>query len=164
MLDAIKSFFSRTIENVPEEEGAGTSAEEARLAACALLLELAHADDEFTDTERSHLEGCVRRQFGLDEATASRLLELAEEEREGAVDLFQFTRLIDRSFTLGQKMVLAEAMWGLVYSDGTLASREDYLLRKISNLLHLKPGYLSEARERVEGQLRDGDPDARRAD
>lgn len=152
MLDAIKSFFSSSME-VPEDEGAGLEAEEARLAAAALLMELAYADDDFTTQERAHLEGCVRRQFGLDEAQAAELLSLAEREREGAVDLFQFTRLIDEHFSLGQKMVLAEAMWGLVYSDGTLSSREDYLLRKISNLLHLKPGYLTEARERVEGRL-----------
>lgn len=164
MLDAIKSFFSRSLEDVPEEEGSGTSAESARLAACALLLELAYADDEFTTTERGHLEGCIRRQFGLDEEEAGELLELAEREREEAVDLFQFTRLIERSFSLGQKMVLAEAMWGLVYSDGTLASREDYLLRKISNLLHLEPGYLTEARQRVEDQLRHLDDQAHRPD
>lgn len=163
MLDAIKSFFSTTMEDVPEEkEGTEITPEQARLAACALLVELAHADDEFSDGERAHLEGCIRRQFGLDEARAAELLELAEKERVGAVDLFQFTRLIDRSFSLGQKMVLAEAMWGLVYSDGTLASREDYLLRKISNLLHLEPGYLSEARKRVEGRM-DSD-DARQPD
>jgi uncharacterized tellurite resistance protein B-like protein len=41
-------------------------------------------------------------------------------------------------------------MWGLVYSDGELASKEDYLMRKISNLLRLEAGYLAEARQRVE--------------
>ncbi len=146
----------------PEEDEAGPGGPEAgsegplperraRLAACALLLELAWADDEFSASEREHLEGTVRRQFGLDEDETSELLELAHREQERAVDLFQFTRLIERHFTLGQKMVLAEAMWGLVYADGTLASREGYLIRKISNLLHLEPGYLAEARERVEG-------------
>jgi len=148
MLDAIKSFFSRSMD-VPEGGAAGAEARDARLGACALLLELAHADDEFTDSERAHLEGTVRRQFGLDQEEAAELLELAAQEREGAVDLFQFTRLIDRNFTVGQKMVLAEAMWGLVYADGELEGREDYLIRKISNLLRLEPGYLAQARSRV---------------
>jgi uncharacterized tellurite resistance protein B-like protein len=47
-------------------------------------------------------------------------------------------------------MVLAEIMWGLVYSDGDLASKEDYLMRKICNLLRLEPGYLAEARQRYD--------------
>lgn len=148
MLDAIKSFFSKSMV-VPEDPDAGATARDARLGACALLLELAYADEDFTDSEREHLEGTIRRQFGLDQEEATELLELAAKEREGAVDLFQFTRLIDRHFTVGQKMVLAEAMWGLVYADGDLERREDYLIRKISNLLRLQPGYLAQARNRV---------------
>lgn len=154
MLDAIKSFFSSSMEGADQSD-AQTDPEQVRLAACALLLEIAHADDEFSPPERRHLEGAVQREFGLDEGQAAELLELARAEREKAVDLFQFTRLIDRNFSLGQKMVLAEAMWGLVYSDGTLAGKEDYLLRKISNLLHLEAGYLSEARQRVEERIED---------
>jgi uncharacterized tellurite resistance protein B-like protein len=46
-------------------------------------------------------------------------------------------------------MVLAEIMWGLAYSDGELAEKEDYLIRKICNLLRLEPGYLTEARKRA---------------
>lgn len=154
MLDAIKSFFSRSLD-VPDAEGE-VGADRARLAACALLVELAYADDEFTASEREHVLEAVRREFGVDDAEAAELLDLAEAEAEKAVDLYQFTRLIDRSFSLGQKIVLAEAMWGLVYSDGTLARREDYLLRKISNLLNLDPGYLAEAQKRVE-ERRDGE-------
>jgi uncharacterized tellurite resistance protein B-like protein len=111
---------------------------------------LAYADDEFTEDERSHLEYAVRRQFGLDEEQATKLVELAEEQRVKAVDLWSFTNLIAEHYSLGQKMVLAEAMWGLVFSDGDLASRESYLMRKISGLLRLEPGYLAEARKRVE--------------
>lgn len=148
MLDAIRSLLTGS-EGPDPVVPSRLDEEEARLAACALLLELAHADDEFTQSEREHLEGTVRRQFGLDEEEASELVELASREREGAVDLFQFTRRIDRHFSRAQKMVLAEAMWGLVYADGSLARREDYLIRKISNLLRIEAGYLSQARNRV---------------
>lgn len=148
MLDALKSLFggSGAGEDAPPPE---LDEHTARLAACSLLLELAHADEEFTDSEREHLEGTVQRQFGLDADEAAELLAEAHREREGAVDLFQFTRHIDRHFTLAQKMVLAEAMWGLVYADGALERREDYLIRKISNLLRLEQGYLSQARRRA---------------
>jgi uncharacterized tellurite resistance protein B-like protein len=46
-------------------------------------------------------------------------------------------------------MVLVEVMWRVVYADGELAKHESYLMRKISNLLGLKPGYLAEARKRA---------------
>ncbi len=150
MLDAIKKFFGASM-TPPSNSEAGHSKKDVRLAACALLLELAHADDEFTEDERKHLVSAVRRQFGLDVAEADRLIDLAEQERAQAVDLWQFTNLIAESYSLGQKMVLAEIMWGLVYSDGELAGKEDYLMRKICNLLRLEPGYLAEARKRAEG-------------
>ncbi len=159
MMESIKSFFQNNMAEVDREESEAQSAE-LRLAACALLLELAHADDEFTDGERVHLEYAVRRQFGLDEDQASELVCLAEEQRAEAVDLWSFTNLIAEHYSLGQKMVLAEAMWGLVFSDGDLAKREDYLMRKISGLLRLEPGYLAEARKRVEEHQHPENPEA----
>ena len=152
MLQVIKNFFSSSMALSPEEvpvEGA----RDIRLAACALLLELAYADDEFTDDERQHLESALRRQFGLDSSEAEELLTLAQQERDEAVDLWQFTNLIAENYSTGQKMVLAEIMWGLVYSDGDLASKEDYLMRKICNLLRLEPGYLAEARKRYRDEV-----------
>lgn len=149
MMESIRQFFLANMAE-PEQGNGDAHPADLRLAACALLLELAYADDEFTPTERDHLEAAVRRQFGLDQNQAAELIALAEEQREEAVDLWTFTNLVAEHYSLGQKMVLAEAMWGLVYSDGELASREDYLMRKISGLLRLEPGYLAEARKRVE--------------
>lgn len=148
MLESIRSFF-RSSMMPPEDAPEPVRSRDIRLAACALLLELAHADEEFTDMERQHLRGAIRRQYGLDRHQAEELLRMAERERAKAVDLWQFTTLIRRHYSPGQKMVLAEIMWGLVLADGELVSREDYLMRKISNLLDLKPGYLAEARRRV---------------
>jgi uncharacterized tellurite resistance protein B-like protein len=150
MLDAIKSFFSDTMEpESPEEEVAEP---DVRLAACALLIEIAHADDEFTDDEVQHLLSAVRRQYGLDATEAEQLLELAESERASAVDLWQFTKLIKQSYSLSQKMVLVEVMWGLVYSDGELSSHEESLMRRVCHLLDLAPGHLSQARKKVEDE------------
>lgn len=149
MLEGLKRFFFSSMAPRGPEGDAGADARELRLAACALLLELAHADQEFTDDERQHVENAVRRHWGLDEDEAAELLSLAERERARATDLWQFTRLIRENYSQGQKMVLAEVMWGVVYADGELSSREEYLLRKISPLLGLEVGYLSEARNRV---------------
>ena len=149
MLQSIKNFFRSSMSPAPQDDDRKARSD-LRLAACALLVELAHADSDFTEDERQHLESAIRRQFGLDEAQAEKLLKLAEEARSEAVDLWQFTNLIAENYSLGQKMVLAEIMWGLVYSDGDLAGKEDYLMRKISNLLRLEPGYLAEARKRLD--------------
>jgi uncharacterized tellurite resistance protein B-like protein len=156
MWDAFKAMFQSNMSH-PEDPDPEVRQGDLRLAACALLLELAYADDQFSEAEREHLRSAVRRQWALDPDQADELIRLAERERTRAVDLWQFTNLIKQNYSLGQKLVLAEIMWGLVYADGELASREDYLMRKISGLLALKPGYLTEARKRAE--LEEG-PDA----
>jgi uncharacterized tellurite resistance protein B-like protein len=116
------------------------------LAACVLLLEVAYADGEFSEDERAHLEDVLERHFALPAEAGHALLELAEKERKGAVDSFQFTSQLKRGYDTGQKMVLAEVMWGIVLADGEIAEREHYLTRKISNLLGLEPGYLAQAK------------------
>jgi uncharacterized tellurite resistance protein B-like protein len=151
MLDSIKSFFSTRVKPEAAAVAAGPADHRIRLAACAMLLELAHADDTFSDAERAHIEGAMVRHFGLSAEEARELIALADQERTESVDLFQFASLIAGQYDEGQKMVLAEVMWGLVHSDGELSGHEDYLMTKFSRLLDLRPGFLAEARKRALG-------------
>ena len=148
MLDAIRSFVSRRIVSPPDAPAPVSGGPAGvQLAACALLLELAHADGTMSPGELAHIERAVQRHFGLDDATARELIALAEAERRQSIDHFQFTRLIAAEYDLGQKMVLAELMWGVILADGELATHETWLVRKLAHLLELEPGYLSEARK-----------------
>jgi uncharacterized tellurite resistance protein B-like protein len=162
MRDEIRSFFQKNMAVPPPQNGNGhstdgaTDAEAAdrhrlHIAACALLLELAHADEQFTDSERAHIEAVLQRHFGMDNQDALELMRLAEEERANAIDLFQFTSLIRKGYDLGQKTLLAEIMWSLILSDGRIAHHEAHMLRKIASLLDLEPGYLAAARKRAAG-------------
>jgi uncharacterized tellurite resistance protein B-like protein len=143
-LDSIRSMLTGAKPYTSPDEPAPI--DPVHLAACTLLLDVAYADGEFAASERAHLESVLGRHFGLDPAAGRRLIELAEQERTRAVDYFQFTSVIQREYDTGQKMVLAEIMWGLVLADGTISDREKYLTRKIANLLDLEPGYLAEAK------------------
>ncbi|MXW18803.1 MAG: TerB family tellurite resistance protein [Gemmatimonadetes bacterium] len=150
MIDRIKTFFFREMAPPADDAEGGPGPRELRIAACALLLEVANADDFFSRGERKHMRALVRRHFGLNREAADELIVLAEDERRGSVDLWGFTNLIRTHYSTGQKLVLAEAMWGLVLADGELADREDYIMRKISHLIGLERGYLAEARKRLE--------------
>ena len=144
MLDAIRAIVGRK-QKAPEAPAQG-GVDPLHVAACALLLDIAHADGEFSAAEREHLESVLARHFGLAGEAGQRLLAVAEDERRQAVDHFSFTSVLQRSYDLGQKMVLAEVMWGLVLTDGDIADHEHYLTRKISNLLGLEPAYLTSAK------------------
>lgn len=144
-------MFSQRPEGAsPQPTSAGTSQNQGpdplHLAACTLLLDVAHADGEFSTSERAHLEEVLERHFNLPPATGRQLLELAEKERGSSIDHFRFTSQLQKGYDVGQKMVLAEIMWGIVLADGEIAEHEQYLTRKIANLLGLAPGYLSAAK------------------
>jgi len=53
-------------------------------------------------------------------------------ECRNAVDHFHFTSQLQRSQDTGQRMVLAEIMWGVVLADGMIPENEHYFARKIS--------------------------------
>jgi uncharacterized tellurite resistance protein B-like protein len=155
VLEAIRRFVSErligatdSVADVPAPAPPGR----VQLAACALLLELAHADGEFTTEEQRHIESTLVRHFGLDEATVAELLRLAEMERAQSLDHFQFTRLISDQYDLGQKMVLAEIMWGVILADGRLSDHETHLVRKMASLMQLEPAYLAQARRTAAGE------------
>ena len=152
MLDAIRAIFSGDKKTQSAEVPAGV--DPVHLAACALLLEIAHADGEFSASEREHFEDVLARHFGLDPDQCRRLLEIAEEERRRSVDHCRFTSVLVRNYDIGQKMVLAEVMWGLVLADGQIADHEHYLTRKISNLLELPAAYLSTAKASAAAKVR----------
>ena len=151
MLDSIRSFIAKKITAPASMPSAAQRLPGVQVAACALLLELAYADGEFSESERIHIEEALRRHFALDEATTQELLVLAASERQQSVDHFQFTRLINNQYDIGQKMVLAEVMWGVILADGNIAEHEAYLVRKLANLLNLEPGYLAQARRAAAG-------------
>jgi len=147
LIDSIKRLLNR---DVPASDSATAPAppvDPLPLAACVLLLDVAHADGEFSDAEQAHLERVLEHHFSLPPEAGRALMALADEERRKAVDHFRFTSQLQKSYDTGQKMVLAEIMWGVVLADGKIAEHEHYLTRKISNLLDLEPGYLAAAKD-----------------
>ena len=163
MIAAIRSFVRDRIlgdahtATPADAPAAAASTNGVQLAACALLLELAHADGEFTVAEAAHIDHALQRHFGLADDEMHDLLALAEAERREAIDHFQFTRTIAEHYDLGQKMVLAEVMWGVILADGTVSDHEAYVVRKVAKLLNLEPVYLSQARKNAGSESRKPD-------
>jgi uncharacterized tellurite resistance protein B-like protein len=156
MIDAIRKFMAKPAAPATVPVPAAQRDIAARLpgvhvAAAALLLELAHADGEFSAQEQAHIHQALGRHFGLDHATATELLALADAERRESVDHFQFTRIVKEQYDVAQRVLLAEVMWGVILADGEIANHEAYLIRKMANLLELEPAFLSQARKAAGG-------------
>jgi uncharacterized tellurite resistance protein B-like protein len=146
MLDSLRAFFERH----PAPSGEAED-ERLKVAACALLLEMAYADGTFSDTERTHVERALVESFALPEDRVQALIATAEKERREAIDLHQFTSVLVRHYDEGQRYVLAELLWRIVLADGQVSRDEDMLLHKLGRLLDVRPGYLAGIRKKLDG-------------
>ena len=149
MLDAIRRLIGDSVPGTP-----GTHSRlhphDVRVAACALFVELACADGEFSEVEQTRIMEILQRHFGVNEAEATRLLAEAAAANHDAVDHFVFTRQVVKDYDVAQRIVLAELMWRVALADGSLDGQESYLMRKLASLLQLEPAFLAQARKKAE--------------
>jgi len=125
------------------------------VATCALFLEMASIDGEFTHTERDNIVSILKNEYNLSEQSIIELLIASQAEREGSIDLWKFTNKINQNYSVEEKIRIIELIWKIVYVDGKLEKHEDYLIHKIARLLNLKHSELIEAKLNVlhgEGQ------------
>ena len=124
-----------------------------RLATAAVLLDIAYADGEFTPSEDGNVVGFLNGRFGLSPEDSQELLEAADEIRRKTVDHFALTNYIRKNSPLGERIEMVKAMWHLVYSDGSLSEYENYLVRKMADLLGLEHHVMIEAKTSVLREL-----------
>jgi len=148
VLDSIRKFFREHIAPDPRAAEADAVAR-ARVAAAALLVEVVRSDSHFSPDERQAVLESARRKFGLDEQESEALVKLAEAEAAEAHDLYQFTSLINASFSAAQKQQLVEELWRVAWSDDVLHHYEEHVIRKVADLIHVPHSVFIAAKLRV---------------
>lgn len=151
MATAFTTFFQKHLALRADEVDGHVKTRRARLAAAALLTEVVGADGEITESERKALFDGVRKQFSLSENESAELLSLAESQAKQAVDLHQFTTLINQNFSPKQKLELIVELWRAAFADEVLHRHEEHLIRKIADLLHVPHSKMLAAKHRVAG-------------
>ncbi|MGY6277980.1 tellurite resistance TerB family protein [Methylomonas sp. MgM2] len=150
MLNQIKLFFEQHIALPPTEK---SREENLRIACAALLIEMMHMDDRLKKEEQESIRARLEALFSLSPAQTNALTELAEDQRKAATDYFQFTHLINREFSTEQKIKLIESLWRVAYADGDLSMYEEYLVRKISDLIGVSHTDFIILKNRVKAEL-----------
>jgi uncharacterized tellurite resistance protein B-like protein len=145
----LSEYFNKQSPQIPAESGPGSHAERIQVATCVLLLQMARSDDEFSDAERETITALLKKDFGLSEEVVAELLDLSHKKLEESIDLWQYTNLIKKNYSLDDKIGVIESIWKVVYADGKLDPHEDYLVHKLSQLLGLSHKQLIDAKMRV---------------
>jgi uncharacterized tellurite resistance protein B-like protein len=103
MLDIVKRFFSKTATQASKNVDRATE-HDVRVAACALFVEMARIDEQFTEAEMDTILSIVKERYGLSREHADALVAEADKELDQSVDLWQFARLINENYSTDEKI------------------------------------------------------------
>ena len=152
--------FARFIERHLQPAGGVSSVlsdHQKQLAVAALLVEVAMADHQFSEVELRNLGIILERKFSLSQNELAELINLAKSETNHATSLHQFTQLINHNCTTEEKFKLMKAMWEMAYADGELDKYEDYIIRKVADLIYVPHTEFIRAKSVVKASLLNAD-------
>ncbi len=145
MFDRLKAVLTGT----PSGDRTGGSLGEERriqVATAVILLEVAHADEDFSESEREYILDILKNQFSLDEESVHELVQVSEEQLRRSIDIWHFTEIINNSYDSEEKYRVIEKVWQVIYADGRLDKYEDYIVHKLARILHISHERMIEAK------------------
>ena len=152
MLSKLSSFFERHLQPAGGASPALSFAQK-QLAVAALLIEVATADHVMDGTELNALMNLLERKFSLPHEQLLELADLAKTEAAEATSLYQFTQLINNECTASEKFELIKGMWEIAYADNQLDKYEEYVIRKVADLIHVSHSDFIRAKSIVRAEI-----------
>ena len=147
MFESLRNFVAEFVEG--DKHPSEFADNDYRLAAVALLVHAAGIDGDVSQRERDKLHTVVKRRFDLDDKLADELIDRATAAEHEAVDLYHFTKLLNRVLDEQGRAKIIEMMWEIVYADGERDELEDNLLWRAADLMGVSPRERIELRQRI---------------
>ena len=126
------------------------------LSAIALLLEVSLADEIMDISEVETLKDVLLKEFDVDKTKIDDLISNAKKNQNSSTSLYEFTRKINDDYKFEDKKNLILSMWKIAFADGNIDKYEDYVIRKVSELIYIShPDFIESkqlAREEYENR------------
>ena len=138
MLKKIKEHISN-LGNEPSEKTVHEQEETEIInnACAALLIETALADKVFNEEELASMKQTLNKVYKVDEKDIEELINESKRKVSESTSLYEYTRLINDLCDYEAKIRLISNLWSIAFADQHLDKYEEYLIRKISDLLHV---------------------------
>jgi uncharacterized tellurite resistance protein B-like protein len=117
-----------------------------QVATAVILLEVAQADEEYSESEQDSIMQILKDQFNLDSQSVQEILHVSEEQQRKSIDLWHFTEIINRNYNTEEKCCIIEKVWQVIYADGKLDKYEDHIVHKLARILNLSHEQMIEAK------------------
>jgi len=138
MLKKIKEHISN-LSNEPSEKADPDQKDTVVInnACAALLIETALADKIFNEEELISMKQTLNKVYKVDEKDIEELIYESKKKVSESTSLYEYTRLINDLCNYEDKIRLISNLWSIAFADQHLDKYEEYLIRKISDLLHV---------------------------
>ena len=102
-----------------------------------LMIEAAYTDGKIDANELNKIRLSLINIFSEDPKEVDLVLEKAEENKNNSKSLHHYTSFINKNFDDKKKILLIEALWEIVLSDGEIHDFESSLIRRLAGLLYI---------------------------
>jgi uncharacterized tellurite resistance protein B-like protein len=149
MINRIIDILRGSAESAAPQEADRSGTYDQLLAVCALFVEMAGIDGEFSSAEHDRITSILTSEYALAPGDVEEIISTAQERMRTSMDYWHLTSIINRNYTEEEKLRIVELLWKIVYADGSVDAHEDYLVRKLSRLLGLKHRQMIDAKIRM---------------
>ena len=116
---------------------------------CGLMIEAAYSDGHIETSELNKIKFSLVNLFDEDAKEVDLVLEDALRNKNNSKSLHNYTSYINKNFNDSKKLLLIEALWEIVLSDGEIHDFESSLIRRLSGLLYISDVDSGNARKRA---------------
>ena len=126
------------------------------ISAIALLIEVSLADEIMDISEVNTLKDVLVKEFDVEQTKIDDLISNAKKNQNSSTSLYEFTRKINDEYNFEDKKNLILSMWKIAFADGNIDKYEEYVIRKVSDLIYIShPDFIESkqlAREEYENR------------
>ncbi len=143
MINLLKNILNH--KNSKDDEGVNKNLE----LICGLMIEAAFTDGKIEESELKKIKFSLVNVFGEDLEEVDLVLDKAIKNKNNSKSLHYYTSFINKNFDDDKKLLLIEALWEIVLSDGEIHDFESNLIRRLAGLLYISDVKSGNARKRA---------------
>tara|TARA_B100000965_G_scaffold315818_1_gene276096 strand:- start:15 stop:434 length:420 start_codon:yes stop_codon:yes gene_type:complete len=118
----------------------------------ALLIHVAKIDENYTEKEREIIKKTIIKLSSKNEII-DEVLAKAEEIEKNSNQILDFTREV-KNMNEESKIKIVEALWDIIYSDGSADMYENSLMRRLTGLLYLDTKIVGDIKKKIINNLK----------
>ena len=117
------------------------------VALASLLIHAARIDENYSEKEKGIIKQTLLK-LGAYNNDINDIIIKAEDAEKNSNQILEFTKEA-KNLEQKDKLILVEALWGIIYSDENVDMYESNLMRRLSGLIYLDKKIVGDIKEKI---------------